>query len=102
MAHLAQWRGGGLAVDVNMRAGDGKRVVKADRKAGAFPMPQQIDHYGSGQAHRRGAQRPAEDGADMILELRTGAGFDGVVPGVVDAWSEFVDQDAIVRGSEKF
>src|SRR3954470_22073175 len=100
MAHFAQWRAGGFSVDVNLSAGDVEGFVDAKRRAGAFAVAEQVDHDGSRKAHGGGTERPAENSAQVIFELGTGAGFNGVVAGVVDARSEFVNEDAIVGGAE--
>ena len=102
MAHFAQWRAGGFSVNVNVGAGDVERLLDPVGGAGTFAVAEQVDHDGGGQAHGGRAERPAENGAQMILELRAGAGFDRVMAGVVDARGELVDEDAIVRGPKKF
>ena len=43
-----------------------------------------------------------EDGADMGIELRQGAAFNGVVAGVVDTASDFAQDQTVVFEEEHF
>ena len=53
----------------------------------------------------RASERPAGDSPDMLLELRNNAGIHGPVAGIVDAGSDFVDDQpfsAPLAGQEQF
>src|SRR5579859_7663176 len=53
--------------------------------------------HGAMTERTRGAEREAEDGAEMIFELAGDSSFDGPMTGIVDARSHFVgEQVALV------
>src|SRR5260370_38798555 len=83
MPHFAARARGELAVEMDLRAGDGKRSGQPFRAGGTRARAEQIYHYG-GRSDKLGcAQRQAEHRAQMILELRRDAAFDAVVAGIV-------------------
>src|SRR4029453_1775415 len=76
MAHLAPRPGFGLAVEVDMRvaAGGGPRPAVGRGADGVL-------HLDPAEALRR-AERPAADGADMLLELRGHGALDRPMAGI--------------------
>ena len=85
MAHLAARPRGGLAIDVQAFA----RL----RQLGLAALDVGSDEVFHHCVRMAGwvAERPSGDGADMLLELRTGAGIDRPVPGIVDPRGELVN-----------
>jgi hypothetical protein len=96
MAHLALRAHGRFAVPVDRCPGDGERLL--DRPQCLFQQPiartQHIDHRRRPDFERCIAERQAEDGAQVLLELARCAGLDRVVAGVVRPRRDLVDQHA--------
>lgn len=90
MAHLAAGASFGFAVEVHMRAGfgdEGKPIMCliADEVLHR--------HLPAGPGCR--AQRPARNGAYMLLELRTFGALDRPMPGIVHARGNLVDDEPL-------
>jgi hypothetical protein len=66
------------------------RGSAAKAAPGVHFLAQQIDHHRIAVA-RRVAERPAGDGADMLLELADGAGIERPVAGIVHPRRDLVD-----------
>ena len=96
MRHLAAGAGLGLAVEVQAFVGLGRELAPV-----LDLVAQQIGHFDAGVG-RRGAKRPAGDGADMLFELVADAAVLGPVAGVVDARGDLVDQKHVVSEVEQF
>src|SRR5712664_432482 len=75
----------GFAVEMEVRIGDGENF------GGFGEVADEIEH-GAVAGGSRGAEREAEDGAEMILKLAGDGAFDGPVAGIVDARSHFVTE----------
>jgi hypothetical protein len=76
---------GGFAVEVEVGVGNGEDF------GGLGEVADQIEH-GAVAGGAGGAERQAEDGAEMVLKLAGDRAFDGPVAGIVDARSHFVDE----------
>ncbi len=63
-------------------------------------VAKKVEHHAWGNK-LGGAEREAEDDAELLLELGAGAGVDGVVAGVVGARSHLVDHEGAVVIHEK-
>src|SRR6267143_1185922 len=83
MPHFAARARGELAVEMDLRAGGGKRSGQPFRAGGTRARAEQIYHYGGRNDKLGCAQRQAEHRAQMILELRRDTAFDTIVAGVV-------------------
>ena len=89
MAEFAA-RAGGLAVEMEMGVRDREDF------GGFGEIAYEIEH-GAVAGEPGGAEREAEDGAEMVLELAGDSAFDGPVSGIVDPRSHFVgEQFALV------
>src|SRR5580658_3589883 len=88
MSHLATRPRFLFSVEVQ-RSGPGKRLP------GTRLRPDNIFHHRIGMA-ARAAKRPSGHGADMLLELGTGAGFDGPMTTIMDARRDLVDQQCAI------
>ena len=83
-------RAGGFAVEMEMGVGDGEDF------RGIEEVADEIEH-GAVAGGTRGAERKAEDSAEMILKLAGDSAFDGPMAGIVDARSHFIgEQFALV------
>jgi len=87
MAHFAARAAGGFAVNVH----NGISLPGQIWPIVHF-LAEQIVHFSVAVAPGI-AKRPAGDGADVLFELRYGAGSFGPVAGVVHARGEFIDQE---------
>ena len=76
---------GGLAIEMEMGVGDGEDF------GGFGNVADEIEH-GAMAGKTCGAERNAEDGAEMVFELACDCAFDGPMAGIVDARSHFVDE----------
>src|SRR5258707_7226925 len=76
----------GFAVEMEVRIGDGENF------GGFGEVADEIEH-GAVAGGSRGAEREAEDGAEMVLELAGDGAFDGPVAGIVNTWSQFVGKE---------
>src|ERR1700694_5807413 len=76
---------GGLAVEVEVSVGDGEDFGRIGE--GADEIKQ-----GAVAGRSRGAERQAEDGAEMVLELAGDGAFDRPVAGIVDTRSHFIGE----------
>src|SRR5260370_22699555 len=76
----------GFAVEVEVGVGDGEDF------GGFGEVSDQIQH-GAVAGWSRGAERKAEHGAKMILELAGDGAFDGPVAGIVDARGHFIGEE---------
>ena len=85
---VAQFAAGarGFSVEMEVRVGDGEDF----RRIGEFA--DEIEHRAVA-GRSRGAEREAEDGAEMILKLACDGTFDGPVAGIVDARSHFIGEE---------
>jgi hypothetical protein len=92
--HLAAGAHLGLVVEVQVR------VLHRGGPGRAGARSEQVDHRRGGRAHADVAEGEVEDAAQVVLELRGLAGFDGVVARVVGAWGELVHQYLTGRGQE--
>src|SRR6266403_52655 len=84
----------GFAVEMEVRIGDGENF------GGFGEVADEIEH-GAVAGGSRGAEREAEDGAEMILKLAGDGAFDGPVAGIVDARGHFVGEE-LAFALEKF
>lgn len=81
---------GGFSVEVEVGVRDGEDF------GGFGEVADEIEH-GAVTGGSGGAEREAEDGAEMVLELAGDGAFDGPVAGIVDARGHFVgEQFALV------
>jgi hypothetical protein len=76
-----------LSVQVQMRIGNGQNVRRFRKIAN------QVDH-GTVTGWSGGAERKAEDRAQMVFELAGDRPFDGPVAGIVNARRHFVSEEA--------
>src|SRR5258708_17339342 len=76
---------GGFTVEMEVGVGDGENF------GGFREVADEIEH-GAVAGGCGGAEREAEDGAQMILKLAGDGAFDGPVAGIVDARSHFVNE----------
>jgi len=76
---------GGLAVEMEMGVGDSEDF------GGFGEVTDKIEH-GAVSCGARGAEREAENGAEMVFELAGDGAFDGPVAGIVDTRSHFVGE----------
>ena len=95
VTHFAPWPRLGLAVGMGA---DTRPEPLGDR---GDPVADEVFHLEIGEA-RGVAQRPAGDGADVLLELVGDTHGLGPVAGIVDAWGDLVDQQRAVREGEEF
>src|SRR6476646_5916879 len=99
MAHLPARARRPLAVDVHSGTGNGEpTLVTVDL------VPDQIGH-GNGTMPDRLSERPAGNGADMLLELRDRGTVQRPVSGIMYSRSDLIDQDfrlAIAFDHEQF
>ena len=65
----------------------------------AFAGSDEVDHGGRAQK-LGGAEGQSADRPHLLFELRTQAGIDGGVSGIVRPRRQFVDEHAAVAGSE--
>src|SRR6202051_2907992 len=86
MPHFAARPRRTLAVEVDGRARDGQPLLVA-----IDIVADQIGHGARPMAHRL-AERPAGDGADVLLELRDRRAVERPVPGIVHPRGNLVDQ----------
>lgn len=103
MAHLAAWFGGALAVEMDAGVGDGESMLCGLEVCVGGGTADDVEHDGGLtelEALRRDGE--IEDGADMGIELRQGATFNGVVTGVVNAASNFAQDQTVVFEEEHF
>ena len=91
VAHLAARTGLALAVEVQMRAGLGQ-----DARQVATSSPIRFAHLDAAEPARR-AERPAADGAHVLLELRGLGALDRPMAGIVNARGDLVDDDVLAR-----
>ena len=96
MRHLAAGAGLGLAVEVQAFVGLGRQLAPV-----LDLFAQQVGHFDTGVG-RRGAERSAGDGADMLFELVADTAVLGPVAGIMDARSDLVDQQDVVAKVEQF
>src|SRR5215831_12686666 len=94
MTHLAA--GPGLLLAVKMQC-----APLGEALPGVVFGPDDVFHHRIGMAAGV-TQRPAGHRADMLFELGALAGLDGTMPGIVDAWSDLVDQKCAVTAYEQF
>src|SRR5712664_1705680 len=80
---------GGLAVEVEVSVRNGEDFRRFGEVA------DEIEH-GAVAGGARGAEREAEDGAEMVFELAGDGAFDGPVAGIVDARSHFIGEKLAV------
>ena len=90
-----------LAVQVHLRPGIVERRRHPRREALAV-LPQQVGHHDDGRDEVSRAERPVEDGAEVVLELRGDAPVDGEVSRVVRPGGDLVDDQVAVLGPEQF
>jgi hypothetical protein len=85
---VAQFAAGarGLSVEMEVRVGDGEDF------GGIGKVSDEIEH-GTVAGGSRGAERDAEHGTEMILELAGDGALNRPVAGIVDAWGHFVGQE---------
>ena len=77
---------GGFSVEMEVRVGDGEDF------GGFREVADKIEHGAvSGRAGR--AEREAENGAEMVLELAGDGTFDGPMAGIVDARGHFIGEE---------
>ena len=101
VAHLAAWFGGTLAVQVDAGVGDGEGVLGGFQVGVWLCAADDVEHDGGlADFEARGGDGEVEDGADVGVELRQRAAFDGVVAGVVDAAGDFAQEEAVVFEEE--
>jgi len=84
---------GGLAIEMEMGVGDGEDF------GGFGNVADEIEH-GAMAGKTCGAERNAEDGAEMVFELACDCAFDGPMAGIVDARSHFVGEEAAIMFEE--
>src|SRR5690606_15305904 len=101
VAHLPARADGRLAVEVDGGAGHGEGALEPAHDGRAVGVAEDVDHARGGHPQAGVAERPAEHGADVVLELRRVARLDGVVPRVVRARRQLVDEDAAVGELEQ-
>src|SRR6516165_4153118 len=90
MAHLAAWADFQLAVEMEVKVGLSEDVAPV-----LSILPDQVVHFDPAATRWR-SQRPAGDGANMLLELRGLRALEGPVAGIVDARGDLVDDERFV------
>src|SRR5260370_13804338 len=96
MSHLPARPRRTLAVEVDSRAADGKPLLVA-----IDIVPDQVGH-GDRAVTNRLAERPAGDGADMLLKLRNRGTVERPVPGIVHPRRDLVDQYCRLAGTGQY
>src|SRR5690606_15051172 len=99
-AHFAPGAGLALSVEVNESAGDVQYLRGADHPWPSVPAFADQVHHGRFALHAHVAQGPIHVRAEQLIELGTGASFDGEMATVVGAWCGLVHPDLILRGEE--
>ena len=104
VAHLAGAAGVGLAVDVELGAGNGGDAGPVGLALDAFLVEplvaEDVEHHGVGVL-LRGAERKAGHRADLLFVLARDARVDRGVAGVVRTGSKLVDEDRAVFKDEE-
>ena len=90
MAHLAPRADLELAIEMQGEIGLGEDVAPV-----LGVLADQIVHFDPAATHRC-AERPAGNGADMLLELRGLRALERPMAGIVDAWRDLVDDKRFV------
>ena len=67
-----------FAVEVDVSLGVGAEEGRPVGFAGSPSVAEDVEHHGRAK-RMRGTKREAADGADVLLELARGSGFDGPV-----------------------
>ena len=104
MAHFAEGLDLGFAVEVGVNAFCGERYVDAFVIGGALCIgcTDNVDHRAHGVHRSRRAQRKVQYRPQVLFKLRGHVRFNGVVPAVVGAGRDFVDEDASGGIEEQF
>ncbi len=92
MSHFSTALGQSLAVEVKVRTRKTERRLESGGAPLPFAVAEQVDHHDGGRTQFRRAKWPTHHGSDVILELRADRSFDGLVPGIVHARGQLIDQ----------